>query len=1383
MKIKYIFLIALFFVFIAQSTVSSHVAIVTLNQSTVNDTGFHTLQITIENNASSDDNITKFNLTLANFSNPNECNFSEFLAGPSSENVSCDIGMFRDMPAMNCTVNASSNTTLLGLAPNKSVTVVFKVYIGEYHHDYNLSYFDYDTNGSSVFKNFSIDVLDTKAPEINTGTLFMTYAQTLYNLTVWYNNFTYISDGVTVNVSLTDVGYGISSAVLYIANGSNPADELQSFGMNRYSGDNNNGKWNAYPITQSVSDGSYYFNITVTDASSNRAFVTWFIGIDNKDPIIIFQQPTAGSHINGTYNVTVRISENLSGLPSNEDNVQMDVTPCDNASDQYYYSNYGSHLNMSNDSANIFYKTIDTTEFDDGCYNISIWVKKDKAGNGPVFNTTNITIDNDAPAVNITAPGNGSNVSGISSKVNFTVSDYNLLNDTIMINFGTGWQLIDASEDCSHNVHIWNLTCSYDWDTSKEHPGYYNITVKANDSYKHQGTSTVINVYVRAQSNVSITANNANVPMGYLHHPVLINNTGNVNYNVTVELRNTDDWPIYLNDSSGWGTSITFELQAHNSRYFYVDGHLNSSIGGGNSTLVLLNFSYLSGSNKLPISYDPSTNSSSFSLTMKEEYNVSVSANKTVYKNFSIPQANISVLLTVSNVGNNASSYTLSVSPGAGLSSNTSTVSIRLNKSESKNITVNISVSSSYSGNTTVNISVKSSKNQSYSDAVILYFYEPMLNISYVGPDTGKITETYYSGDLGDKDAKLKVFFKARVMTFGYISWSSLQHTVNKSNCTLSWRKGVLKSITSRVFDNSSTSMYCEFNASQLDVNGVNGGGLYNITISLTDNQSRKGSITELSKVPVLRNSTLESNIVIGSVSSASATEGESFSTTVSGIRYNISCNGSSVNAYVYGTVTVYYEIGYSACAGSISGSSSKTLTSCSIPDAGTYDAMVDVDGVWGLVGSKNFTNKFTISESSTNDNTGSSSSSAGSSESSGSEQVPGISAVGVSKVVAEAGKNKTISLTIENTLSTGRAVYIFVEQDYNIIKVFQGKRSVSVSGGEVKQYSFNYTTDEYTRPGNYTVIIRGANNNKDKIYFDKEITIEVKEKPRPSNKVSVRRYFLDTPSNKTIVSLSVYNPLSTTKRTKIRETVPKDIAPNVSYIVFDNNVPTVIEADPVLEWTLDVKAKSKAEVNYTVNLVEDKDEFMDESQPSVVSTESIEETTAACDVECPEGYEVNENCECVFKCLDTVCPEEQVLNISDCSCYTPAQKEKAAGDSTIYVAAGGIASFAVVIVLLYFFKRALLMDVLDSVKEFLNKIKALFGRSKYPISKASSKSPFKSFSLPKLPKRKRKAAPKIRTKSGKVLAEYEADEEKTLFSYKIGKKKKAPRDDDFNIV
>jgi hypothetical protein len=222
--------------------------------------------------------------------------------------------------------------------------------------------------------------------------------------------------------------------------------------------------WNTTELT----DGAYLVKLIVYDKAGNMATNETSVMIDNTMPIAEIRAPLVGSHVRGTYHVTVY------GQDVNLDTLEL-----------YVNDSLVKTLTMGGVQTHMW----GTATLTDGAYTVKL-VIRDKAGNA-IEDTVTVTVDNTPPTVSITAPAAGAELLGTVT-IQFTASDANpdevfLYIDNAMFNV-TG-------------------TTSYRWATTTLGDGSHTIRLAATDRAGNSAEKSIAVVTVNVRCATEDTRN------------------------------------------------------------------------------------------------------------------------------------------------------------------------------------------------------------------------------------------------------------------------------------------------------------------------------------------------------------------------------------------------------------------------------------------------------------------------------------------------------------------------------------------------------------------------------------------------------------------------------------------------------------------------------------------------------------------------------------------------------------------------------------------------------------------------------------------------------------------------------------------------------------
>lgn len=205
-------------------------------------------------------------------------------------------------------------------------------------------------------------------------------------------------------------------------------------------------------------DGMHTVTVSATDTAGNTASETRTVYVDNSAPYnVTFDNLTSNQAVNGTVGVDVSAADDESGIQS--------ISLSDND---------GQVGSVASSPDTISW---DTTGLSDGSKTLTL-TAEDNVGNTTTA-TLNVVVDNTAPTVNITNPGDGNTLSG-STSIDANASDSQTSVTDININ-------LDGSPfDSSMASSI-----SSSWDTTTGSDGQKTIEVTATDEAGNVGSSTI----------------------------------------------------------------------------------------------------------------------------------------------------------------------------------------------------------------------------------------------------------------------------------------------------------------------------------------------------------------------------------------------------------------------------------------------------------------------------------------------------------------------------------------------------------------------------------------------------------------------------------------------------------------------------------------------------------------------------------------------------------------------------------------------------------------------------------------------------------------------------------------------------------------------------
>jgi len=244
---------------------------------------------------------------------------------------------------------------------------------------------------------------------------------------------------------------------------------------------------NATLSIASILEGTYSINATLsntTDFDKGASIITYGVTLDSTAPnVSTFYTTTNNGNYSGIRTLNVSVSEGGIGISS----VYFNVT---------YVNGTQISFNRGSISGVYYNSSIDTTLFQDGRYNVTVYAN-DTLNNLNNSKYISFIVDNIAPNVSafFTTNTNNGNYSGIRT-LNVSVSDGGAGIDSVYFNItnSSGVQINFTKASASgiyYNISI---------DTSKFTDGMYNVTVYAND--------TAVNTNLNKTEKVQITFDN-----------------------------------------------------------------------------------------------------------------------------------------------------------------------------------------------------------------------------------------------------------------------------------------------------------------------------------------------------------------------------------------------------------------------------------------------------------------------------------------------------------------------------------------------------------------------------------------------------------------------------------------------------------------------------------------------------------------------------------------------------------------------------------------------------------------------------------------------------------------------------------------------------------
>jgi len=280
------------------------------------------------------------------------------------------------------------------------------------------------------------------------------------NFTAPTNNAFVAGKTVSITANATDTGgSGVKQVDLYI-DGSSTAAATDTAAPYAYTWD-----------STGVNNGVHTLVLKATDNAGNiTTSSTDTVTVDNAKPTTSISSPAASAFLAGTQTVHATAADTGgSGLK------------------QVAFFVDGTQVGATLTAAP-FNFTWDTTTATPGTHSLTTKAT-DNAGNVKTSTSVSVTVDNTAPSVNITAPGNGATVSGATTTITATATDTGSGVSKVEF-YRNGTTLIGTSTDTTSPYSI-------TWDTTAIADGNYTLTAVAYDkTLVNQTTSSPIPVTV-----------------------------------------------------------------------------------------------------------------------------------------------------------------------------------------------------------------------------------------------------------------------------------------------------------------------------------------------------------------------------------------------------------------------------------------------------------------------------------------------------------------------------------------------------------------------------------------------------------------------------------------------------------------------------------------------------------------------------------------------------------------------------------------------------------------------------------------------------------------------------------------------------------------------
>lgn len=365
-----------------------------------------------------------------------------------------------------------------------------------------------------------------------------------------------------------------------------------------------------------LSAGAHTFSVRATDITGNidpsPAMLSWTRDITN--PSLTMVSPPNGSIVRGSsVAISATASDNGGG-----DIQSVQFKRCDSWGVNCV--NIGAAMTPSAATGNpptLYSTTWDTTGLS-GPYTL-VATAVDTAGNAGSAANIAVTVDNDNPAaVAMTAPSNGSTVSGSNVTVSATASDNVDGSGIDRVQFRLDCPGVNCGDLSSDNTAS-NSTYSISWNTSTLADGVHTLSAVAYDKAGNSLSSSNISVTVTNTPPPDITAPSTPSGLSLQSANSVTTSTITIKWN-----QSTDQG----SPSTGIGGYKVYRATSQNGTYTYVQdvigltSYTDTGLGLPNNTLVANTTYYYkvaaydnAPSNQTPPGPNLSTQSSSFSAT------------------------------------------------------------------------------------------------------------------------------------------------------------------------------------------------------------------------------------------------------------------------------------------------------------------------------------------------------------------------------------------------------------------------------------------------------------------------------------------------------------------------------------------------------------------------------------------------------------------------------------------------------------------------------------------------------------------------------------------------------------------------------------------------
>jgi len=429
-----------------------------------------------------------------------------------------------------------------------------------------------------------------------------------------------ISGNVSVKASVSDATSGVSQVFFWFETASGNVTPWMP--MNLVEGNNTVGNWTAvYNTSNLPADGVYNITIKANDSAGNvNSSEKVEINVDNTPPAInATYSPLNGTNVTRSMLINVSATDNFVGVA------------------EVNFSLYNSsgvlvfNASMSRQSGSDYWNyTLNVTNISDGHGYYILFNVTDYAGNlnsSNAINITNITIDNTAPDLNLTAPDDLNYTDETTITFSFSVFDdettgSGLLNCSLYTNKNESWVIantttspVNGANSLSTNfssgeaAYLWGIEC-YDYAG--------NVNVSANrtlyiDTVAPRASVTVNTTALSYGEEVLITINvtDLNVSQVFLNVSSMgsmISLYSNTSVNEATHVKNFTFQPNY----SGPYTVILVGADQvghivvdNNTSFSLYNGQPKTTVAHGNVSVGSESFAQMKPNYSLPVPFYP----------------------------------------------------------------------------------------------------------------------------------------------------------------------------------------------------------------------------------------------------------------------------------------------------------------------------------------------------------------------------------------------------------------------------------------------------------------------------------------------------------------------------------------------------------------------------------------------------------------------------------------------------------------------------------------------------------------------------------------------------------------------------------------------------------